>query len=162
MKVSDVSCAIVESLKAYISDFEMKMENGNDQAEVVRHQEMIAAMEKELEKQESRKMKLMDSWESEDGMYTKDEFIERKQMYTATIEKLKEQIQEAKKAAPAPVDYSERIVSLHAMIDCIQNPNISAKEKNVFLKKFIEKITYDVIDYGKRRGGKAVLEVFLK
>ena len=119
-------------------------------------------MEAELKKQEARKRKLLDSWESEDGMYTKDEFIERKQMYTATIEKIKDQIQEAKKVTPAPVDYSAQIVNLHAVIDRLNDPSLNAKAKNDFLKQYIDCITYDVIDYGQRQGGKPVLEVFLK
>lgn len=74
----------------------------------------------------------MDSWESEDGLYTRDEFIERKQMYNATIEKLKERIKEEKQNAPAPIDYSEIIKSVHEMIDCLNNPSISAKVKTIF------------------------------
>lgn len=154
--------ALVEALKSCIADFELKMESSNDQTELIRHQEMIASMEAELKKQEARKRKLLDSWESEDGMYTKDEFIERKQMYTATIEKIKDQIQEAKKVTPAPVDYSAQIVNLHAVIDRLNDPSVNAKAKNDFLKQYIDCITYDVIDYGQRHGGKPVLEVFLK
>ena len=83
-------------------------------------------------------------------------------MYTGNIEKLKKGISEMKKNTPQPIDYEERIVNLHSMIDCINDPDISAKSKNDFLKRFIEKITYDAIDSGKGKGGKAVLEVYLK
>ena len=78
------------------------------------------------------------------------------------IDELKKQIREAKEAVPEPVNYSEQIVNLHAMIDCIKNPDYSAKRKNDFLKLFLDKITYDTIDFGQRKGGKPVLEVFLK
>lgn len=162
LPLSQVVEAFVEALEAYISDFEIKMENDNDQTELIRHQEKIKIMEKELQTQENRKRKLMDSWESEDGMYTRDEFIERKQMYVSTIEKIKEQIQLAKKEAPAPIDYSEKIVTLHSVIECINDPEMSNKAKNEFIKQFVDYISYDVIDYGVRRGGKPVLEVFLK
>lgn len=162
LAVPVVMDALVEALKEHADNFEILMASSNDQEELIRHQETIAIMEAELKKQEARKRKLLDSWESEDGMYTKDEFIERKQMYTATIEKIKEQIQEARKAAPAPVDYSEQIVNIHAMIDCLKDPSKDAKAKNDFLKQYIDCITYDVIDYGKKRGGKPILEVFLK
>ena len=121
----------------------------------------LKRMEKMLAKQESRKRKLMDSWESDEGLYTRDEFIERKQMYATAIEKIKQQIREARANAPAPVDYEKQILNLHAMIDCIKDTS-SAEAKNHFLKQFIEKITYDVIDFGPRKGGKPVIEVFLK
>ena len=93
--------------------------------------------------------------------YTKDEFIERKQMYTKNIDDLKTKIAEAKKNAPAPVDYSEQITTLHAIINCIKNEDVDAKTKNVFLKRFIEKITYDTIDNGVNKKV-PVLEVYMK
>lgn len=162
LAVPVVMDALVETLKAHIDDCTFKMENDHDQTEFNRHQELIKALEAELAKQEKAKRRLFDSWEEDDGTYTKDEFIERKQLYTSKIEKIKTQIQEAKNNAPAPVDYTEQIANLHAVIDCIKDPNLEAKEKNDFLKQMIEIITYDVIDYGRKRGGKPVLEVFLK
>ena len=42
------------------------------------------------------------------------------------------------------------------------NPNISPKEKNEFLKQFIDRITFDSIDLGRRNGAIPVLEIFLK
>ena len=98
----------------------------------------------------------------EDEVYTRDEFIERKQHYNQEIEEIKKQIQETQSAIPEPVDYAEQIVNLHAMIDCVKNPELTAKKKNDFLKQFIDRITYDAVDYGKGRGGKVILEVFLK
>lgn len=123
---------------------------------------VLQSLETELSKLEKKKQRLFDSWESEDGMYTRDEFIDRKQMYTSNIEKLKEQIQEAKQNIPAPVNYPEQITTMHKLIDCIEDPNLDAQAKNDFLKQFIDKITYDVIDHGVRRGATPVLEVFLK
>ena len=154
--------ALVEALKEIIAEFEIKMESGNDNSDLLRHQDMISAMEKELATQEKKKRKLFDSWEAEDGTYTKEEFIERKQMYNATIESLKDKIKEAKASAPEPVDYAEQIVNMHQLIDCVNDPNLDAQAKNDFLKKFIDRIDYDVIDFGQNRGGKPVLDVYLK
>lgn len=154
--------AVVEGLHAIIADYEIKMKNDHGADELIRHQEKIQAMEAELVKQEKKKRRLFDSWESDDGTYTKEEFIERKQLYAKTIETLKEEISKAKEAMPEPVDYKEQIVTLHALIDCIKNPDLDAKAKNDFLKQHIEKIIYDVIDYGTNKGGKPVLTVILK
>lgn len=152
---------LIDGLKKEIADCQIKMESEEDNSEVLRHESMIQAMEAELVKQENRKRKLMDSWESEDGMYTRDEFIERKQMYTQNIDVLKEKIAEAKKNAPAPVDYSEKIETIHMILDCLGNEDVDAKSKNIFLKKFIDKITYDTIDNGVNKK-KPVLEVYWK
>ena len=152
---------LINTLNASIADFQRELDALNNKSDYERHQDMIKTMESELVKIEKRKRKLMDSWESEDGMYTKEEFIERKQMYTAAIESLKEKISEEKMSAPNPVDYQAKIATLHQIIECIKDPEISAKTKNVFLKKFIDKITYDVIDNGVRNKI-PVLKVYLK
>jgi len=154
--------SFVEALKEIIADFEIKMESGNDNTELIRHQDIISDLEKELASQEKRKQRLFDSWEADDGTYTKEEFIERKQKYTATIEAIKSKIQEMKKAVPVPVNYAEQIVTLHQMIDCLNDTNLDAQAKNDFLKQYIDRIDYDVIDFGQAKGGQAVLDVYLK
>ncbi len=160
LPMDDVLDAFVEALKVTIADFEMKMEADDNKAERAKHQVMLDAMESELAKMERKRKKLFLDYEDE--VYSRDEFIERKQHYNQAIDEIKKQIQEAQNAIPEPVDYSERIVTLHAMIDCVKDPDLSAKKKNDFLKQFVDRITYDSINYGQRKGGKAVLEVFLK
>lgn len=160
LPLDEVLDAFVDALKVTISDFEMKMEADDNKAERAKHQAVLDAMESELAKMERKRKKLFLDYEDE--VYSRDEFIERKQHYNQAIDEIKKQIQEAQKAVPEPVDYSEQIVNLHAMIECVKNPDLSAKKKNDFLKQFIDRITYDSIDYGQRKGGKAVLEVFLK
>lgn len=153
--------AVISALLATIADFQIKLDADNDQQEAIKHQEMIDAMIAELKKQEARKRRLMDSWEADDGMYTRDEFIERKQMYTQTIEKLKEQIEAAKKEIPAPIDYAEKITNIHAVIDCIKNDDLTVKEKNDFLKKYIKVIYMQVEDLGHGKGCKPILDLHL-
>jgi chromosome segregation ATPase len=136
------------------------MRNDTNAAERSRHAEMIRTMETELEKLERKRRKLFDDYEDE--VYSKDEFIERKQIYAQSIDALKEQIREAKANLPEIVDYSEKIITLHQMIDMIQDPNVPAHAKNEFLTEYIEDIKYDAIDYGQNKGGKPVLDVILK
>ena len=152
---------LVRYLKAYIKDCEIKMQTNSNADELIKHQNLIKAMEAELSKQEKRKNRLMDEYESDDNPYTRDEFIERKQKYASVIDTLKKQIADAKNNAPIQIDYSEQIVSLHAIIDCIQDPEIDAKAKNVFLKKFIDVIKYDTLDYGQNKGGEALMDIYL-
>ncbi len=160
LPLDDVIDAFTDALKAYIADFEMKMESDDNKTERAKHQAMLDSMEAQLAKLERKRKKLFADYEDE--TYSRDEFIERKQHYNQAIEELKKQIQEAQKAFPEPVDYSEQIVNLHAMINCVKDPNISAKKKNDFLKQYIDRITYDAINYGRSKGGKPVVEVFLK
>lgn len=160
LPLDDVLDAFVEALKATIADLEVKMEADNTQAEQAQHQARIDHMESELSKLE-RKLKKV-TLDYHDEVYTRAEYIEWKQYYTKEIEEIKKQIQEAQTAFPEPVNYSEQIVNLHRMIECVKDPELSAKKKNDFLKQFIDRITYDAIDYGRSKGGKVILEVFLK
>lgn len=160
LPASVVLDGLVEALQAYIADFEIKMNNDSNKAERIRHIEMVESMEAELEKQERKRKKLFDDYEDE--AYTRDEFVERKQVYAKRIDDLKEKIRYAKENIPEAVDYSEKIVTLHHIIELIKNPDVDAKAKNDFLREHIEDIKYDVIDYGRGKGGKAVLDVYLK
>ena len=44
----------------------------------------------------------------------------------------------------------------------VDTVKLSAKAKNDFLKQHISLIKYDTIDYGAGKGGKAVLDLYLK
>lgn len=154
--------AIIDGLKAYIADFEIKMDTYTQEDEIKRHQATLESLESELKKQQQKKRKLFDSWESDDGVYTKEEFIERKQLYTHTIDKLEKQIKDFKANAPKPVNYEEEITTLHALIETLKDPDKDAKEKNIFLKKVIEKITFDSIDHGRNKGATPVLDIHLR
>ena len=94
--------------------------------------------------------------------YTKEEFIERKQVYAQSIADLKAQLAQAKADVPEVIDYSERIITLQKIIETFKDPALDAQAKNDFLKEFIEDIRYDVIDYGRSKGGKPVLEIIFK
>lgn len=160
LPLQDVIDAFVDALNDAIADFEVKMKADDTKAEYARHQAQIDTMEAELAKMEKKRRQLFLDYQ--DQAYTRDEFIEWKQYYTKAIEDIKKQIQEAQNAFPEPVNYSEQIVNLHAMIECITDPDLSAKKKNDFLKMFIDRITYDAEDHGRSKGGKVILEVFLK
>lgn len=160
--VSAFNAAFIQAIKGYISDFEIKMSDESDVAEKARRAEAVAAIESELAKQERKKQRLFDSWEADDGTYTRDEFIERKQLYTETIEALKKQLREAKDAMSETVDYSEKITTLHNLIEIVTDENTDAKVKNDFLRDNIELIKYNVIDLGRGKGAKPVLDVYLK
>lgn len=160
LPIVDVEKTFADVLSTYVEEFTAKMKMEDNSAELAAHKARIDAMETELAKLERKRRKLFADYEDE--IYTRDEFIERKQHYNERIDGIKKQIQDARKSTPEPVNYAGQIVNLHAMIDCVSNPNISPKEKNDFLKQFVDKITYDTIDYGPRKGGKPILRVFLK
>lgn len=150
----------VETLKASIENFEQQEKNHEGDVELERYRLKLQTMKDELAKKERKRAKLFLDYEDE--VYTREEFLERKHFYNQEIEELQEKIIETENAAPAPVNYAEWISNLYSMIDCINDPDLSPKTKNDYLKQFIDRISYDVIDFGHKKGGKPVFEVFFK
>lgn len=136
--------ALTDSLKIAIADFTVKLESSGTDDLRRRHADLISSIEKEIAQQQRRKRRLMDEYESDDSPYTRSEFIERKTMYTKAIESLEEKLSTARASAPQPIDYAGKLTTAHALLDCLNDPAISAREKNLFLKANISRITYDV------------------
>lgn len=159
LPLAQVMEAFVEQLKVSISYFEIKSAN-NDDTVRERYEASLFAMEEELAMQEKLRNRLFRDYD--DDVYTRDEFIERKKHYTRVIDELKRKIQKKRDNVPQPVDYEEKIHTINSMIDCMYDPELSVKAKNDFLSQFISHVTYDVIDYGHKKGGKPILEVYFK
>lgn len=153
---------LVTALQEQLDDAEVQFNSASDNEDVKRSELLVESLTAELSKLEKRKQRLFDSWEADDGTYTHDEFISRKQMYDQSIADIKKQIQEAKNAVPESVDYEKEILTLKQLISKITDPTLSAKNKNAFLKDNIKVIKYDVIDLGRQRGSLPFLDVFLK
>ena len=146
-------------LEESVSHYETKID-APDTDEADRYREKLKALEAELEKKEKQRKRLFQDYEDE--VYSREEFIERKQVYNKAIEELKAKLECEKANAPQPVDYEERIATAGSMIDCMRDPEISVQEKNEFLKQFIDFISYDVIDHGRKKGGDPILKINFK
>lgn len=157
---TDVMAAVTAALRGYIEDFEIKM-NNNEEAEKNRqHMEMLQRMETEIKKLEQKREKLFDFFES--GIYTKQEFIERKGVLTDRIETMQASYEDFKRNLPPPVDYEERISTVSNVLSALEDPDIPARSKNELLQTIISRIEYDCIDLGMNKGGKVQLDVYLK
>lgn len=160
MPYADVIAALIHSLRESIRDTEMMIENEKD--DDGQRQEILNAMRDNLSKHEQRKNRLLLSWESGDGIYTREEYIQRKRMYDDTIEDLKRQIEETENALPKNENYRDRLVRLSALVDTIESDDVQPAEINRFIKESIRRIDYDVIDYGAKKGGKVLLDLEIK
>lgn len=152
--------ALIDGLKVILADFALKVSNDTTNKKVSQNEEIIGIMRSECDKLESRRQKLFDAFE--DGAYTKEEFIERKQILNQRIEDIKKQIQTAESQIPVKIDYKEKIENLHHAIELIKDDSISAVDKNRFLKSFIDRIDYDCEDLGRNKGTVPILDIYLK
>lgn len=155
-----VTNAVVQALKAYIEDFQFKLTNEAKLEEAKRHSEVVESMEKELETIKIQRSGLFDKLER--GIYSDDEFLERKAILTKKIESLEAAILEEKKSEPANVNYEEKIIKFSECADMLLNSEVDGKTKNDFLKEIISRIEYDTKDLGYRKGAEVFLDVYLK
>lgn len=151
---------VIQALQMYIEDFKFKMTNEAEQEEAKRHAGIIESMQKELEKIKVQRSGLFDKLER--GIYTDDEFLERKAVLTQRIESLEAAVLEERKNEPANVNYEEKIIKFSECVEMLKNPDIDGKAKNDFLKEIVSSIEYDVKDLGRNKGAEVYLDVHLK
>ena len=154
----DVMDALVKTLQESIVDFEFKLNNDTSDSIRESKEKIIESMERELDTLENQRKGLFDKLER--GIYTEDEFLERKQTLTNRIDALQEELYLERKSVPDEIDYNEQIYTFRRIIETLRNPHIDARHKNELLKSIIERIDYDIIDHGHKRGGNVILDVY--
>lgn len=158
--VSDVMDLLCKTLQAHIDDFAFKVTSAGRAEEIEKHKEEIDALIKELEKAKAKRRRLFDDYE--EGIYTSAEFKERKEVWADRIERMTEELEHLNKIKPQEVDFKEKVEKFTAVLNALQNPEVSAKVTNNLLKEIIERIDYSCEDLGRRKGGVITLDVILK
>lgn len=151
---SDVMNALVHSLKLYIEDFEMKVDNLPDVDENT-IQAQIEALQKKMMQVKKKLAKIFDDYE--DGTYTANEFVERKAKHNATIEAIQKQMNELENSIPEKEEYEDVIILLSEALDSLLDPTLDADIKNEYLKRIVDKI-----EFSRENDDEFILDVFLK
>ena len=150
----DVYNAVAHALKMYIEDFELKIDNRPTVDETsIPYQ--VEALEKELRKVKKKLDKAFDDYE--DGVYTANEFVERKAVHTAKIESIKGQIEMLERTIPEKLDYQEKIRLFSQCLEAFLDPEVPADSKNEFLKGIISKI-----EFSRENNDEFILDVHLR
>lgn len=136
---SEIIDRVCEILEECIEDFEMRIKNNNEDSQKL-HADLIKRLEAkrdELEKKE------ISQWEkySEDGM-PKHIFDTLNEKVLHEKEEITQALCKAKAAMPNPVDYEEKRRRFQNALDALNNPEVSAQEKNRLLKACIDRIDY--------------------
>ena len=103
----------------------------------------------------------------EDGIYTKEEYIERNSKLQERILNVKEEIADEKNNVPVKIDYEDKIMTFKDCLSSLDDSDISAADKNILLKSCIDKIIYYNDMPSKPGIGRYIensfrLEIFLK
>ena len=152
--LSDVMDAFVYGLKLSIEDFQLKIDNTTDiDADDVLKE--IDNLEKEKKKLEKKLAKIFDDYE--EGIYTANEFVQRKAKHNDRIEVINAQIHELENTIPEKTEYEERIMDLNDALELLKDNGIAAKIKNEYLKEFISKI-----EFSRENNEEFILDIVFK
>ena len=151
---NDVYNALAHSLRLYIEDFEMKIDNLPDVNEntILTQLETLQA---ELRKAEKKLAKLFDAWEDE--TISNNEFVQRKAVNTQKIENIQKQMDELEKSIPEKEDYQEKIMRLSDALDSLLDTTLDADIRNSYLKQIIERI-----EFSRESNSEFILDVYIK
>ena len=93
----------------------------------------------------------------EEGIYTSNEFVERKAKHNATLDALQKQMNELESSIPEKEEYEEKIMFLTDALNALLDEDLDAEVKNEYLKQIIDKI-----EFSRENDNEFILDVFLK
>ena len=124
-------------LRDHIKDFEIALLNG----ETIRQDgTVISGIERELAVLATKEKRLYDFLE--DGVYTKDQFLERRRVMLERKAALTSSLEREHANATRYVSYSERISSFQAALEALNDDSVPVQQKNMLLKRIIKRIDY--------------------
>lgn len=141
---NDVMTYICNALRDCISDFELKIDNKQDNSDKL-HKSLIDGLEKHLKDLEARELEQWKSQTDPDPAKRMPDHVFKilnEQLLKEKAE-VKEALCEAYETAPRPVDYKERVLKFQDALNALTDDTISAKIKNQYLREIIERIDYD-------------------
>ena len=144
--------AVFQALKEKLEGIEIELKNYKNNGSAEKHKKAKNALKNELQKLNKKKSQLFDLLE--DGIYTKEEFLERK-------EKLLKQISSAQKtldemAEPTENEIKLKAVKMGEIIESLKSDKISINRKNKLIKSILSRV-----DYNNKNEG-IVLDIFFK
>lgn len=140
----EVMDRICEAMENIIKDFEIRIENQQDDS-IKLHKALVESLEQKLKDLEIKE-KLQ--WEAKhhpnpDERMPLEIFKDLNQKVLKDKEEVNEALCKAKESIPEPVDYGELAIKFSATLKILKDPKIDAAIKNLHLKDIIEKIEYD-------------------
>ena len=140
---SEIIDFLVNLLRTKIAEFETEVKN-KDEDSIKVHEKLIKNLEKKLANMDAREVLL---WESQVDPTNENRMPQHVfQILTSKLqaerEETKQALQEARNTMPSPIDYEQKIVTLQNALDALLNKDMSALEKNRYLKACISRIEY--------------------
>ena len=156
---SEVLNAVVDVLKNCIADFEIKIKNDSENT-LINHTNHIKRLEAKLEELNKKELSQWEKY-SEEAM-PKAIFDKLNEKVLQEKEIVTQAILEAKKTTPTVEEYQEKLMRFTNALSGLNDPNVSAEDKNRLLKDCIERIVYNREKGNRYRNTKFELDVTLR
>ena len=145
-KMYIVEDKIIEALRIWLKEYTIdcqKLISKNKSTIVVNNKELLNQLDKNLEKEKSKQLKIYDGFE--EGIYDKETFKERLSISQDNIKKLEENIEALRNIMQAQEDAIQEqktIIPKVANVIDIYSKLKTAEEKNALLKTVLKKVVY--------------------
>ena len=135
---------ICDSLRDIIEDFEVRVDNQQDDS-VKLHRDLVVRLEKQLE---DLNIKEKLQWEAKHHPDPEERmpnhiFKDLNNKLLKEKEEINEALCKAKDSIPEPIDYKDMAKRFTDALRILNDPDLDASIKNMYLKDVIEKIEYD-------------------
>lgn len=130
---------LIQCIEKKITSFEIEIENIASES-MKYYQVIIDDLEYRLEQLYQKDKRQKDAFD--DGIYSKQEYMERNKDVCQEIKKVIECIENTKNNMPEIIDYTKKKTTFEKILKTLWDTNIPAERKNILLKKCIQKIIY--------------------
>lgn len=134
--------SLYESLRDHIRDFEVRVENEEDDS-VKLHKRLVANLEKKYKELEEKELAQWDAQYNPDLKMPQHIFKRLNEQVLKEKEEVKNALCEARESIPTPVDYREKIYKFTEVVENLEDDNVSPADKNEYLKSIIDRINYE-------------------
>lgn len=140
-EVLDYVCC---TLKDCIADFEVRINNDQDDSAKL-HRDLINNLEKKMKNLEAQEVS---QWKTQsdpdpDKRMPQHVFKILNEQLLKEKEEVRQALCKAYESIPEPIDFKSRILKFADALAALEDPTVSAKIKNDYLKDIIERIEYE-------------------
>lgn len=136
--LKNVDDAIIEWLTETIADIELEIKDSDTDKQTSLYEAEKARLEAEIAK--ANKIIAENIERLEEGIYTKEQFLERQAVHNTRIERAKQAL--ATLEPPSAEANLNRVTTLHQTIEALRDPDFDVRAKNDLLKSVIASIKY--------------------
>lgn len=135
---------VCKALKDCIEDFELRIENNQDDS-VKLHRDLVIRLETKLKELEKKEIEQWDAQYDPDPAKRMPTHIFQKlnEKLLAEKEEINKALAKAKGSMPKQIDYKDELMKFTDALNALKDPTVDAKVKNKYLKNIIDNIEYE-------------------